>query len=94
MAKEKRNRAVPKTVNLKDAAFAYISVCCNAVAEKPACAVPKGHIVGTYVGAVPKDAEGTLGSWRCSSCRKPCKCTRTSQKPDLKVFGKEETANA
>ena len=46
-----------KPVNLRDAVKAYISVCCNVLAEKPAC----------------KDNEGALGTWRCSKCRKVAK---------------------
>ena len=44
-----RNRSVPKTVNIKDAAFAYFSVCCNSIAEKPACSVPQNAKIGTYL---------------------------------------------
>jgi hypothetical protein len=84
MSKEKR-RPAPKTVNVKDAVFAYFSKCCNVIAEKPACAVPKGHIVGTYPGFVPQDAEGTLGSWRCPTCRKPCKVTRSAKQEAANV---------
>lgn len=55
--------------------FQYFSVCCNAPAEKPPCAKGPGAI-GT-LGSSPKEAEGSLGSWRCSRCGKACKCVRT-----------------
>lgn len=46
-----------KSVNLRDAVKAYVSDCCNLLAEKPAV----------------KDNEGALGTWRCSGCRKVAK---------------------
>jgi hypothetical protein len=74
----KKNRVVPKTGNVKDAAFAYVSTCCNSIATKPACAVPQGGEIGTRIGSVPDPdtRNTTLGSWRCGSCRKRCKVTR------------------
>ncbi len=81
-----RNRSVPKTVNLKDAAFAYVSVCCNAIAEKPACSVPQNAKIGSYLGAIPPDDRQVgLGSWRCPTCRKPCKAQRTTKKKFIPV---------
>ena len=81
-----RNRSVPKTVNLKDARFAYVSVCCQSIAEKPACSVPQNAKIGTYpkigiyLGAIPPDDRQVgLGSWCCSVCKKSCKVTRTKQ---------------
>jgi hypothetical protein len=74
-----KKRNVPTTVSLKDAKFVYISACCNEVAEKPACAMPKGKGVGLYAGAKP-EGESTLGSWRCSKCKKPVKVTRQEKK--------------
>ena len=75
-----RNRSVPKTVNLRDAAFAYVSVCCNSIAEKPACSVPQNAKIGTYLGAIPPDDRQVgLGSWCCSVCKKSCKVIRTKQ---------------
>jgi hypothetical protein len=74
----KKNKAVPRVVNVADAAFIYISTCCTASAKKPACAVDKGQIVGVYLGAKP-EGESSLGSWRCSACGKPCKVTRTNK---------------
>lgn len=77
----KKQRVVPKTVNLKDAKFAYFSQCCNEVAEKPSCVLPTGERVGTYLGAVPDPAKRnlTLGTWRCSKCKKKCKVTRAAK---------------
>jgi hypothetical protein len=48
--------AISKSVNLRDAVYAYVSSCCTVLAEKPAV----------------KDNEGALGKWRCSGCRKRC----------------------
>jgi hypothetical protein len=59
--------AAPQARKPEAPVFAYISVCCNAVAAKPA------------LRKTP-EAEGTLGSWRCGSCGKPCKCSRTKYK--------------
>ena len=59
---------------LKDAKFSYWSLCCNEVAKKTPL-VAANRITLTYLGAKP-EAEGTLGSWRCSKCGKPCKCSR------------------
>jgi len=83
----KRNdKRVPKTISAKDAVFIYISQCCGAAAEKPACVVAKGQRIGDYIGAKP-EGEATLGSWRCTACRKPAKVNRANKpKP-------EETTN-
>jgi hypothetical protein len=54
-----------KPVNIRDAVKAYISVCCNVLAEKPAC----------------KDNEGALGTWRCSGCRRVAKVRPTDKTP-------------
>jgi hypothetical protein len=72
----KKPNRVPRTISAKDAVYNYISVCCSALAEKPACVIDKGQIVGVYVGAKPA-GEGSLGHFRCGTCRKPCKVTRT-----------------
>jgi len=81
-----RNRSVPKTVNLRDAKFAYFSTCCQSIAEKPACSVPQNARIGTYLGAIPPDDRQVgLGSWRCSACRKPCSVLRTAKKEVVPV---------
>ena len=54
-----------KSVGLQSAVFAYISACCNVLAEKPAC----------------KDNGGALGTWRCSQCRKVAKVRPTDKTP-------------
>ena len=59
---------ISKSVNLRDAVYAYISSCCSALADKPAL-------------RKTKEAEGTLGSWRCSACGKSCKVRPTSKEP-------------
>jgi hypothetical protein len=54
--------------------YSYTSQCCNAPATKPPC---------LYLGMKSKEA-GTqgLGSWRCTGCHKPCKCTRKKNSLD------------
>jgi hypothetical protein len=59
---------ISKSVNLRDAVYAYVSSCCSALADKPAL-------------RKTKEAEGTLGSWRCSACGKSCKVRPTSKEP-------------
>ena len=39
-------KRVPKTITAADAVFVYISTCCSAAAEKPACAIAKGQRIG------------------------------------------------
>jgi hypothetical protein len=46
-----------KSVNLQNYVNAYVSDCCNVLAEKPSV----------------KDNEGALGTWRCSGCRRVAK---------------------
>jgi hypothetical protein len=59
----------------------YTSLCCNAVATKPPC---------QYLGMKSKEA-GTqgLGTFRCTACRKVCKCSRSKialdKAPDVAV---------
>ena len=65
---------------LADAKFSYWSSCCNEVAKKTPL-VAANKITQAYLGAAP-EAEGTLGSWRCSACGKPCKCTRHVRKEE------------
>lgn len=83
MKKNMKPKAIPARDPLADAKFAYFSQCCNEVAKKTPLAAAN-RITQAYLGAKP-EAEGTLGSWRCSKCGKPCKCTRHARK---------ETANA
>ncbi len=77
----KAAKKVLKSVAAKDAAFLYISACCTATADKPACAVAVGQRIGLFLGAKP-EGEATLGGWRCTSCRKPCKVSRTANKQE------------
>lgn len=76
----KKNIKVPARDPLADAKFSYFSVCCNAVAKKTPC-VAANKITQAHLGAKP-EAEGTLGSWRCSACGKPCSCTRQVRKAE------------
>jgi hypothetical protein len=48
---------ITKSVNVRNAIFAYISACCTTLADKPSV----------------KDTAGALGKWRCSACKKRCK---------------------
>lgn len=73
-----KKRNVPQTVSLKDAVFAYFSQCCNEIAEKAACLMPKGKGIGTYLGAKP-EGDATLGTWHCSKCHKKCKVNRAAK---------------
>lgn len=73
MKKPKPSKTVVRDP-LADAKFSYWSVCCNAVAKKAPC-VAANKITQPWLGAKP-EAEGTLGSWRCSACGKPCNCRR------------------
>jgi hypothetical protein len=73
-----KKKIVPQTVSMEKAKFAYFSHCCQEIGEKPSCAVAKGKGLGLYLGAKP-EGEATLGSWRCSKCKKPCKVTRTDK---------------
>jgi hypothetical protein len=59
---------ISKSVNLRDAVYAYVSGCCSALADKPSL-------------RKTKEAEGTLGSWRCSQCGRRCSVRPTSKAP-------------
>jgi hypothetical protein len=48
-------------------AFIYTSICCNLNANKTACVRPRDK----------KEAlTNSLGSWRCTGCKRPCKVSR------------------
>jgi hypothetical protein len=83
MSKPKK---VLRSISAKDAVFTYTSVCCGAPADKPACVVAKGQRIGLYLGAHP-EGESTLGTFRCSQCRKSCGVSRSKNKS-------EEVSNA
>lgn len=68
------SKRVQKSVAVKTSVNEYLSVCCKAQANKPACEMPKGKGVGAYVGAKP-EGDATLGKFRCSQCHKKCKVT-------------------
>ena len=57
--KQKQNGAV----------FVYTSMCCKAIARKPAVVRSPEDVKER------KFSECTLGHWRCSQCGKPCKVT-------------------
>jgi hypothetical protein len=64
----KSSQGVPEPV------FLYTSVCCKAPATKEACQMPKGKGISGF-GSSP-EGEATLGSWRCTQCRRPASVTR------------------
>ena len=57
---------------MADRKIVYVSKCCNSPAKKPPCSMEKGQRVKLYLGAKP-EGESSLGGWRCTNCRKPCK---------------------
>ena len=50
---------ISKSVNLRDAVYAYITSCCSALADKPALRAANKKTL-PHLGAKP-EAEGTLG---------------------------------
>lgn len=82
MKNSKKSKPAPPAVKrdpIADAKFLYTSACCNELAKKtPLVAANKTTL--PYLGAKP-EAEGTLGSWRCGKCGRPCKVAR-HKKPD------------
>lgn len=88
--KQKSKTVAPTRDPLADAKFSYWSVCCNEVAKKtPSVATNK--TTQPWLGAKP-EAEGSLGSWRCSACGKSCKCTRVVRKDATQNSGSTEEA--
>jgi hypothetical protein len=65
---------ISKSVNLRDAVYAYVSSCCSALADKPAL-------------RKTKEAEGTLGKWRCSACGRRCSVSPAS----VEKYSKKES---
>jgi hypothetical protein len=63
MSKPFARPAISKSVNLRNARYAYVSGCCAVLADKPSVA----------------DNDGALGKWRCSACRKRCKVSPTDK---------------
>jgi hypothetical protein len=59
---------ISKSVNINSAVYAYVSQCCSALSDKPSL-------------KKTKEAEGTLGKWRCSACGKRCAVRPTSKEP-------------
>lgn len=65
-----------KPIQKGEPKFRYNSICCNSPATKAPCA---------FVGMKSKEAETQgLGTFRCISCQKPCKCTRIKNVLDKK----------
>jgi hypothetical protein len=76
-------RIAATIIDTKNAVFAYFSTCCNEPAVKPSLVKPKGNHVGDYVGFKPDATDGSLGSWRCGKCRKPCSVTRAKKSSSI-----------
>jgi hypothetical protein len=85
MPKKQQNKGPKKKFNppkpvATEPVFRYTSACCGLKAIKPA-------LLKT------PEAEGTLGSWRCSSCGESCKCNRSKAKPEGQQVGTAEGAD-
>lgn len=66
--------------------FIYTSVCCGTRSEKSPCErKPEDRAEGTF-------SDSPLGTWRCPTCRKKCKVTRSKNKP-VETTETQETAN-
>jgi hypothetical protein len=74
----KPNRKAPRPFIAPPAVFNYISACCSVLAKKPSV---------LEVSKQTEDKVGTLGSWRCTSCGKSCKCSRQLRKEVVTVQG-------
>lgn len=87
---QKRTNKTTTTRTLTQPVFAYASVCCNALAEKPACksfgsvTTREGLMVKTVARDKASETQG-LGSWRCTQCRKPCSVTRSVFTPPSRL---------
>jgi hypothetical protein len=82
MAKQKRS--VPKTVEMKDAKFLYVSLCCNEFATKPSLVMATQGIGGFGAAPETENIQG-LGGWRCSKCKKATKVSRTVNQPQTET---------
>lgn len=81
--KKQQKKALPPTpVKVHIPVFLYTSTCHQAPAKKGACEMPQGTGIKAF-GEKP-EAEASLGSWRCTTCNRPCKVTR-SLNPDAKA---------
>jgi hypothetical protein len=58
--KQKKSKTAQHSKPAGEPVYRYISACCSVQGNKPA-------LLKT------PEAEGTLGSWRCSGCGKRCK---------------------
>ncbi len=65
---------------IRNPVFNYTSTCCSAPAEKPPCATEVGQVTGVYLGSKPT-GESSLGTFRCTQCRKPARVTRSKTAP-------------
>src|ERR1035437_4878335 len=75
-SQKSRSKPHTKTVSKpRGPVNAYTSVCCSLPATKPSCVkVDK-----------KKALEQSLGTWRCTGCRKPCKVTVSKFKVAMAV---------
>jgi hypothetical protein len=73
----KTKQAAPKPKPLGDPLFRYTSTCHSMPATKaPLTKTP--------------EAEGSLGTFRCTGCNKACKCTRSKFKAEVQQVGTAE----
>jgi len=83
--KKQHQKSKPKVVRKPgEPVFRYTSVCCGMPATKQALVMPTNNHIGR-LGAAPETEGASLGSWRCTKCNKPCKCTRSKNKPEAEV---------
>jgi hypothetical protein len=80
MSKKKGNPA-PAPSKERVPVFLYTSTCHQAPAKKGACEMSTA--VGIKGFGEKPEGEASLGSWRCTTCNRPCKVTR-SLNPDAK----------
>jgi hypothetical protein len=64
--------------DLRAPAFLYTSECCGELAKKSACVINRSVEF--------EDRKASLGKWRCSKCRRPCKVTRKLNKEGVIPF--------
>jgi hypothetical protein len=81
MSKKQKAKQAPAPVKVTIPVFLYTSVCHQAPAKKGACEMATG--IGVKAFGEKPEGEASLRSWRCTTCNRPCKVTR-SLNPDAK----------
>lgn len=72
---QKRKAVAP--LQREEPVFQYISDCHNTEAVKPPCE----HTADDR--AKRQYSQSTLGTWKCTTCRRKCKVRRRKNKPDV-----------